>query len=193
MLLGLVPACPQVEAADTDVVLIEEHWELHVGGPDVARSSPQVTMIMSPSDNIDGDFFAFTLNHLSYPDFVPGGYQLERWHGVECVDSYLGSQTSPIDCDGEVITLGAKTELSAGIKSNFRFSTVIRSLGVNLVAQGFGIKRSYGTDQAQQLSTRHLDRTVGNWLCGKSSLLTRSAAASLDYRRWPGARNGSSD
>lgn len=107
--------CSIVAADDSDVIQIEEHWELHVGGPDPARSAPQVTMIMSPADNLEGDYFAFTLNHHSYPDFAEGGYQLQRWHGEECLEADAGIRTSPIESDGEVITWVQRLTIDEGV------------------------------------------------------------------------------
>jgi hypothetical protein len=102
-------------ADDTDVVLIEEHWELHVGGPDASRSAPQVSMIMSPTDTLSGDFFVVSLNHWSYPNFVAGGYQVQRWHGGECVDADNGYKTSQLHHDGEVITWVQRLSLDDGV------------------------------------------------------------------------------
>jgi hypothetical protein len=36
-----------------DIVAIEEYWELSVGEPDASSSAPQVSMVMSPSANVD--------------------------------------------------------------------------------------------------------------------------------------------
>jgi hypothetical protein len=91
-------------ADDSDVVEVEEHWQLSVGGPDATRNAPQVTMIMSPVDNLSGTFFALTLNHWTYPDFGAGGYQLQKWHGPECVASKHGIKTAQLHHDGEVVT-----------------------------------------------------------------------------------------
>lgn len=110
----IVSAPAQGSDDDNDVVQIEEHWELHVGGPDAARSAPQVTMIMSPSSNLDGDFYAFTLNHTSYPEFAAGGFQLQRWHGEECQQAAHGLSTSPIEDDGEVISWVQRISVSEG-------------------------------------------------------------------------------
>ncbi len=101
-------------ADDSDVIQIEEYWELEVGGPDANRSAPQVTMIMSPTESLDGDFFAFTVNHWSYPDYAPGGYQLQQWQGDDCVESRHGWRTSPIAVDGEVITWVQRLSLDEG-------------------------------------------------------------------------------
>jgi hypothetical protein len=90
-------------ADDSDIVEIEEHWQLDVGGPDTTRNAPQVTMIMSPVDHLAATFFAFTVNHATFPDFGAGGYQLQRWYGTECVTAKDGLKTAQLYHDGEVI------------------------------------------------------------------------------------------
>ena len=123
MFFGLAPllffACSTASAAD--VVLIEEHWELHVGGPDAARSAPQVTMVLSPTDNVEDDFFIVTLNHWSYPKFSAGGIQVQRWHNEDCYDvAQCGSQT-PLSNDEEVIRWVQRISLVDG---NLKFEVV---------------------------------------------------------------------
>jgi hypothetical protein len=104
----------EVVASDTDVVLIEEYWELHIGGPDAARTAPQVTMVMSPLESLTGDFFAFTVNHWSYPEFASGGYQLQYWNGESCVSALHGWKTSTLDQDGETVSWVQRLSLSEG-------------------------------------------------------------------------------
>lgn len=99
---------------DNDVILIEEHWELEVGGPDAARSAPQVMMIMSPDGKLTDDYFAFAINHWSFPDFAAGGYQLQRWHGGECQEAEDGARTSPMENDGEIVTWVQRLTLDEG-------------------------------------------------------------------------------
>jgi hypothetical protein len=106
---------PTALADNNDVVQIEEHWELEVGGPDAGRSAPQVTMIMSPVDNLNGDFFALALNHWSFPDFEEGGYQLQRWHGEQCEEAAHGARTNPIEQDGEIITWVQRISVNEGV------------------------------------------------------------------------------
>ena len=74
-------------AQSPKIVQIEEHWELAVGEPDVQLSAPQATMIMSPHDNLEGQYFLFTINHRSVPSYEPGGMQVQLWNGNEAVDA----------------------------------------------------------------------------------------------------------
>jgi hypothetical protein len=42
---------------------------------------------MSPYPNLDDQYFAFTINHRSVPDFEPGGLQVQLWNGDEAIDA----------------------------------------------------------------------------------------------------------
>lgn len=97
-----------------DVVLIEEHWELNVGGPDAARSAPQVTMTMSPTGDVESDFFIFTLNHWSYPDFAAGGVQVQRWHGEDCYAFGQGENRALLGTDQEAVNWKQRISLVDG-------------------------------------------------------------------------------
>jgi len=64
-----------------DIISVEEHWELKVGGPDMDRSAPQVNMVMSPLSDLAGTYFVFSLNHATLPGFAAGGMQVQQWGG----------------------------------------------------------------------------------------------------------------
>lgn len=113
----VAPLALALAAAPTlaeDVVVIEEHWSLSVGGPDASRSAPQVGMVMSPSGGTDQDFFLLTLNHWSSPDFAPGGVQLQRWNGDACVETKHAGQHHPLDVDGETLRWAQRLSLADG-------------------------------------------------------------------------------
>jgi hypothetical protein len=80
-------ALATIASAQSQVVAIEEHWELKLGNPDPDVSAPQTTMVVSPTGSVDGVHFLFTLNHLSVPDYQPGGMQVQWWDGDQLVDS----------------------------------------------------------------------------------------------------------
>ncbi len=112
LITGLVLATSTAFAED--VVLIEEHWELHVGGPDQARSAPQVTMTMSPTGDVDCDFFVMTLNHWSFPNFAAGGIQVQRWSGENCLEAASSDSQLTLDEDAEVISWVQRLRLVDG-------------------------------------------------------------------------------
>ena len=120
--LALAAFCCLVSASSClalDVVWIEEHWELKVGGPDEGRSAPQVTMVMSPTNNLNSDYFIFSLNHWNYPEFAAGGLELQRWNGFGWVSSQRSSNHSPLKTDGEVVKWVQRMEL---VDSTLHFS-----------------------------------------------------------------------
>ena len=97
-----------------EIVAIEEHWELSVGQPDAASSSPQVSMLMSPTGHLEGSYFVFTLNHHSDPEWIPGGMQVQYWDGEEIVESKVGPHEEALNQADEVITWVQRTEVADG-------------------------------------------------------------------------------
>jgi hypothetical protein len=73
--------------AQSQIVEIEEHWELVIGEPDAPVSAPQATLVMSPSPDLDGQYFLFTVNYRSQPGYSPGGLQVQLWNNDEPVAS----------------------------------------------------------------------------------------------------------
>ncbi|TWT99137.1 hypothetical protein Pla108_00700 [Botrimarina colliarenosi] len=97
-----------------DVVEIEEHWTLSVGGPDALRSAPQVSMVMSPAGGTDDHFFLVSLNHWSYPDFAAGGVQTQHWHGDTCRSVANSPSHQALDTDEETVGWTQRLSLSDG-------------------------------------------------------------------------------
>jgi len=101
-------------AQSADIIWVEEHWQLTIGAPDPESSSPQVSMVMSPLSTLDGDFFVFTLNHHSYPDFHPGGMQIQHWNS-EGVTSHVGDKEGCLNHSSEVITWVQRLSVANGV------------------------------------------------------------------------------
>jgi hypothetical protein len=80
LLVALVLAgWSEAVAQEPTVVRVEEDWELVVGDPDPATSTPQVICIISPQGDTNGVYGAFELNARSIPTFEAGGLQLQVW------------------------------------------------------------------------------------------------------------------
>ncbi len=90
--------------AQSHVVSVEEHWELQVSQPDIDRSAPQTTMVMSPTGNLDGVHFLVTLNHAAAPEYTPGGVQVQLWDGDDFVESHSAHEGTSLDHSDEVVT-----------------------------------------------------------------------------------------
>jgi hypothetical protein len=93
------------------ILSIEEHWSLTVGEPAPDRSSPQASMVMSPSGNLDGQYFLFTLNHHTVPQYEPGGMQVQLWDGDAVVDEQVGTAEGPLSIPNEEIRWVERLEL----------------------------------------------------------------------------------
>ena len=77
--------------SETQVVRVEEDWELVLGTPDADSDAPQVTCVISPVGNVKSVHAAFSVNHQSLPEFVAGGLQLQVWDD----ELQLGSRKFP--------------------------------------------------------------------------------------------------
>lgn len=75
-----------------EVVEVEETWAVVVGEPDASKNSPQISTTMGPLNTTSGLHFLFTVNHLSEPNYVPGGMQLQVWNN----EALVSQKTSPV-------------------------------------------------------------------------------------------------
>jgi hypothetical protein len=111
---GLVAAKPAL-AAGGKVVSIEEHWELQLGEPDIDRSSPQTTMVMSPQGDLGGTHFLFTLNHAPVPNYHLGGMQVQAWNGDDVVQEKTGSASNSLANANETVRWTQRMSLHDGV------------------------------------------------------------------------------
>ena len=86
-----------------EVVRVEEDWELVLGEPDPVMVGPQVTTTMSPTENLDGVYFTFEINHRSAPWWTPGGLTIHQWSGEARVQSFDRSDRSVMQTSGETV------------------------------------------------------------------------------------------
>jgi hypothetical protein len=113
LLVGVTWQLASVSSAE-DIVRIEEHWELTVGGPVPNRSAPQVTMTMSPTGDLECHYFVFTLNHATHPEYTAGGSQVQHWHNEEHVQSQSGPAGDVLFHDDETIRWTQRLTLQDG-------------------------------------------------------------------------------
>jgi hypothetical protein len=100
--------------ADSDVVLVEEHWELRLSQPDPDRSAPQTTMVMSPLADLAGVHFLFILNHVTVPGFEAGGMQVQLWDGTNLVQENVSTEIGALDHEEEVVRWKQRLTLVEG-------------------------------------------------------------------------------
>jgi hypothetical protein len=97
-------AATAVAQPATDVVRVEQDWELVLATPNPSSDAPQVTCVISPLGNVEGIHAAFELNQRTMPGYVSGGMQLQLWDGEvplsELTPYYEGMLATP----GEVVS-----------------------------------------------------------------------------------------
>jgi hypothetical protein len=107
--------CADPSYAQSQVVMVEEHWELKIAEPDSASSSPQTSMVMSPTGDADEQYFVFTLNHHNSSGFQAGGLQVQEWDGDDLVDDRSAHEDGTLSHSGETITWVQRLELTNGL------------------------------------------------------------------------------
>jgi hypothetical protein len=111
---SLTAARPALAQSTNHVISIEEHWELQVSSPDSDRSAPQTTMVMSPTGDLSGVHFLFTLNHSTVPNYQPGGMQVQVWDGEDLADESVGSDSAALEHANETVRWVQKMSLENG-------------------------------------------------------------------------------
>ncbi len=102
--------------AQSNIVQIEEHWELSIGEPDTQLSAPQATMAMSPQADLDGQYFLFSINHRNVPDYEPGGLQVQLWDADDAIATE-SLNAGPIDQSNDTIRWVQRLKVEAGTLS----------------------------------------------------------------------------
>jgi len=73
-------------SAEEPVFKIEESWEIKIRAADSEIQAPQVTTVMTPHSEEDGNYFVFNLNHATQPEFSDGSMQVHCWHSDSLFD-----------------------------------------------------------------------------------------------------------
>jgi hypothetical protein len=111
---AVLVALPAWAQSASRILSIEEHWSLKIGEPEPDRSSPQTSMVMSPTGDLDGPYFLFTLNHRTVPQYEPGGMQVQLWDGDAAVDEQVGAAEGPLSVPNEEIRWVQRLEIDGG-------------------------------------------------------------------------------
>lgn len=99
----------------TDIVRVEERWELKIATPDPVTDAPQVTCLVSPVGGIDSIHAVFEVNQRSLPSFSPGGLQLQLWKGESPLGHMEAAATAVLSEVDETITWTQAMEISGGV------------------------------------------------------------------------------
>jgi hypothetical protein len=98
-----------------DVIRVEEDWELVVATPEPLSNSPQVTCILSPLADLSGPYAVLELNDQTYPDYAPGGLQLQLWNAGDSIPTRRSVNTNVLSQNEETITWTTTMELKSGM------------------------------------------------------------------------------
>jgi hypothetical protein len=107
--LGLVlgAAVLSLSAVAADLTInydrIEEDWEFVVGEPDPTTNAPQLINVISPVRTLTEDYAVLELNHITQPDYVEGGLQLQMWGNDEYLSNYTPQPSRVLTASNETI------------------------------------------------------------------------------------------
>lgn len=119
-LLVLTTSGPvRTEEASTDVIRIEEDWELQIGIPDPNSNGPQVQNTLSVREDLDGEYAVFEVNHATQPSYRRGGMQLQSWRYNSLANYRDFEAGTMLDHEDELIRYTLSMQLENG---HLRFS-----------------------------------------------------------------------
>jgi hypothetical protein len=114
IILGTAPlAGLAFQAPDQAIDAVEEDWELVIETPDPLEAGPQVTTSMRPDAGEESLFIDFDLNYREYPEFHPGGLQIQVWSGDDCTQTATQGDEQ-LEMAGETINWTQRMSVSAG-------------------------------------------------------------------------------
>jgi hypothetical protein len=114
LLIGLIPtAVPPSFDEPPTIDRIEEDWELIIKSTDVPAAGPQITTTMCPGPQEDHPDVNFNLNYRAYPDFVPGGLEIQACDGQDVLATTT-SRNGVLQTENETITWTQRITLSGG-------------------------------------------------------------------------------
>lgn len=122
-----------VIADDLPIIKVEEDWRVEVGTPALEDHAPQIVTVLSPVGNLEKEHAVFELNHTTYPEYFPGGMQLQGWRG-EWLSSYGSTpHQQRLNLADEVITFTSSMKIEDGTLE-FQIKTASRRHGPRLAA-----------------------------------------------------------
>jgi hypothetical protein len=101
-----------IAQAAAPVTRVEEDWRVEFGTPDPETNAPQVTITISPSATLSGQYGVFELNHRTLPDYAAGGLQIQLWQGETPISYRSSSHTDVVHGDGDVVTFTTSMDVS---------------------------------------------------------------------------------
>jgi hypothetical protein len=161
MVLVLAGASTALAESYLDLVRVEQDWELVIATPDSDTDAPQITCVLSPVGNVDGVHALFELNMQTVPTgYIPGGLQLQVWHGEVPLGERTSAQDAVLATPGEVITWTQCMEVHDGVLAFQVTNGNSPATWGNFTGEN-GLRASIATS-LQSLNGYHTDVTVRN-------------------------------
>lgn len=109
LVVGSVPASAQT------ILRVEEDWEMQVKLPDKPTNAPQITCALSPTADLSGLHALFELNDRTMNTYLPGGLQLQVWHGtIPLIERNFPSEAL-METEDETVTWTQSMSLAGGV------------------------------------------------------------------------------
>lgn len=102
-------------AAQDLITTVEEEWELLVGTPKPAASSPQLACALSPGADLKSTYAVFTINQRNAEASEGGGLQLQLWQGGTLRAFCTEPNTASLATAGERITWTQRMSVANGV------------------------------------------------------------------------------
>jgi len=114
-----MPGPVLTDEPSSDVIRVEEDWELHIGLPDPDTNGPQIQNTFSVREDLNGDYAVWEINHASLPSYRRGGMQLQLWR-YDSIENYRDFEAgSMLSREDETIRYTLSAEIKEG---RLRFS-----------------------------------------------------------------------
>jgi hypothetical protein len=123
--------------AASDVVRVEEDWELNVTQPDIDLAAPQVGTVMAPCSDWSDLYATFLINHRLDPDYDPGGMELELYQQDVLID-WVDRRHRTLNTSGEQVTWTQRMHLQ-GDQLSFQIRNGNSATWGNFGGGGFSI------------------------------------------------------
>ncbi|MCA9092659.1 MAG: hypothetical protein KDA68_04180 [Planctomycetaceae bacterium] len=109
-----IPGSVLTDEPSTDVIRVEEDWELHIGLPDPDTNGPQIQNTFSVREDLNGDYAVWEINHASQPSYRRGGMQLQLWR-YDSIDHYRDFEAGTmLSLEDETIHYTLSAEIKDG-------------------------------------------------------------------------------
>ncbi|MBX7166156.1 MAG: hypothetical protein K1X74_07385 [Pirellulales bacterium] len=99
----------------SDIVRVDEDWELIVREPDGETVAPQVTCVTAAAGTLSNWYVALELNHRSLPGYEPGGLHLQVYRGDDWYTEHGDKQGALLAYPGETVTWTQRVTVEGGV------------------------------------------------------------------------------